>query len=110
TSAQQYTVPGYRPRTVQTVALGAMKDGKLTAIRHVATGQTSTFEEYTETTVNPVRYLYACPNVATRYYLAAMNVNTPASMRAPGEATGVYALEGALDALGYALKTDPVEL
>src|SRR4051812_17139771 len=110
TRAQQYTIPGYRPHTVQKVALGATKDGKLTAIRHEATAQTSTFEEYTETTVNPTRYLYACPNVATRYYLAAMNVNTPASMRAPGEATGVYALECALDELAYALKMDPLEL
>src|SRR5947209_7179170 len=110
TRAQQYTVPGYRPRTVQKVALGATKDGKLTAIRHEATAQTSTFEEYTESTLNPARFLYACPNVATRYYLAAMNVNTPASMRAPGEATGVYALECALDELAYALKMDPLHL
>src|SRR3954452_13582065 len=110
TRAQQYTVPGYRPHTVQKVSLGSTEDGKLTAIRHEATARTSTFEEYTETTVNPTRYLYACPNVATRYYLAAMNVNTPASMRAPGEATGVYALECALDELAYALKMDPLEL
>jgi xanthine dehydrogenase YagR molybdenum-binding subunit len=31
-------------------------------------------------------------------------------MRAPGEATGVYALESALDELAVALKIDPVEL
>jgi xanthine dehydrogenase YagR molybdenum-binding subunit len=48
--------------------------------------------------------------VATRYYLAAMNVNTPASMRAPGEATGVYALECALVELAYALNMDPLQL
>ncbi len=110
TRAQQYTVPGYRPHTVQKVALGATKQGKLTAIRHDATAQTSTYEEYTESTLNPTRFLYACPNVKTRYRLAALNVNTPASMRAPGEATGVYALECALDELAYALKIDPLEL
>jgi xanthine dehydrogenase YagR molybdenum-binding subunit len=110
TRAQQYTVPGYRPQTVQKVALGATRDGRLTAIRHEATARTSTIEEYTESTLNPTRFLYSCPNVATRYYLAAMNVNTPASMRAPGEATGVYALECALDELAYALEMDPLEL
>jgi xanthine dehydrogenase YagR molybdenum-binding subunit len=110
TRAQQYTVPGYRPHTVQKVALGATNEGKLTAIRHEATAQTSTYEEYTESTLNPTRFLYACPNVATHYLLAAMNVNTPASMRAPGEATGVYALECALDELAYALKMDPIQL
>jgi len=39
-----------------------------------------------------------------------MNVNTPTPMRGPGEATGVYALECALDELAVELKTDPVEL
>jgi xanthine dehydrogenase YagR molybdenum-binding subunit len=92
------------------VALGATKEGKLTAIRQEATAKTSTYEEYTESTLDPTRFLYACPNVATRYRLAAMNVNTPASMRAPGEATGLYALECALDELAYALAIDPLEL
>jgi xanthine dehydrogenase YagR molybdenum-binding subunit len=110
TRAQTFTIPGYRPHTVQKVALGATRDGKLTAILHDATAQTSTYEEYTETTVNPTRFLYACPNVRARYRLAAMNVNTPGSMRAPGEATGVYALECALDELAVALRMDPVEL
>ena len=108
--AQMFTMTGYRPYTVQKVALGATRDGKLTAIQHEATGQTSTYEEYTETVLSPPRFLYACPNVRTRYRLAAMNVNTPAPMRGPGEATGVYALESALDELAVALKMDPVEL
>jgi xanthine dehydrogenase YagR molybdenum-binding subunit len=47
TRAQEYTVPGYRPHTVQKVSLGATRQGKLTAIRHEATAQTSTYEEYT---------------------------------------------------------------
>jgi xanthine dehydrogenase YagR molybdenum-binding subunit len=110
TRAQMFTMTGYRPHTAQKVALGATRDGKLTAIRHEATGQTSTYEEYTETVLTPARVLYACPNVLTRYRLAAMNVNTPAPMRGPGEATGVYALESALDELAAALKLDPVEL
>ncbi|MCA9210420.1 MAG: xanthine dehydrogenase family protein molybdopterin-binding subunit, partial [Planctomycetales bacterium] len=108
--AQQYTVPGYRPHTVQTVSLAANKDGRLTAIRHEATGKTSTYEQFTETVVNPSRYLYECPNVLTRYRLAPMNYNTPASMRAPGIATGAFALECALDELAVELKMDPLEL
>src|SRR5207302_1259252 len=83
TRAQMFTMTGYRPHTIQQVALGATRDGKLTAIQHDATGQTSTYEEYTETVLNPPRFLYACPNVRTRYRLAAMNVNTPAPMRGP---------------------------
>jgi xanthine dehydrogenase YagR molybdenum-binding subunit len=110
TRCQMYTVPGYRPHTVQKVALGATRDGKLTAILHDGTAQTSVYEEYTESLLNPTRFLYACPNVTTRYRLAAMNVNTPASMRALGEASGVYALESALDEVAVALGMDPVGL
>jgi xanthine dehydrogenase YagR molybdenum-binding subunit len=110
TRAQMFTMTGYRPHTLQRVALGATRDGQLTAIRHDAIGQTSTYEEYTETVLTPSRLLYACPNVRTHYRLALMNVNTPAPMRGPGEATGVYALESALDELAVALKMDPVEL
>jgi xanthine dehydrogenase YagR molybdenum-binding subunit len=110
TRAQQYLVPGYLPHTVQKVTLGASKDGRLSVIRHEATAKTSTYEEYTESTLNPTQFFYACPNVATRYYLAAVNNNTPASMRAPGEATGVFALDCALDELAHALKMDPLQL
>lgn len=39
-----------------------------------------------------------------------MNVHTPTYMRAPGEASGVYALESAMDELAVALNIDPVEL
>ena len=110
TRAQMFTIPGFRPYTVQKMAVGASRDGTLTALRHEATAETSEYEEYTESTLSPTRFLYACPNVSTRYHLAALNVNTPGSMRAPGEATGVYALESALDELADALGIDPVEL
>src|SRR3954465_4200075 len=83
TRAQQYTVPGYRPHTVQKVALGAVKDGKLTAILHEATAKTSTFEEYTESTLNATRYLYACRNVSTRYRLPAGKANNPPPVGGP---------------------------
>src|SRR5262249_43127289 len=110
TRAQMFSMTGYRPYTVQKVALGATREGVLTAIRHDGTGQTSTYEEYTETVLNPTRFLYACPNVRTRYRLAAMNVNTPGPMRGPGGASGVYALEAALDDLAVALQLAPVDL
>jgi xanthine dehydrogenase YagR molybdenum-binding subunit len=110
TRPQMFTIPGYRPMAVQKIALGATRDGKLTAIRHEAVSQTSTYEEYTESILNPTQQMYACPNVATQYRIAAMNVSTPTPMRGPGEATGLYALECALDELAVALNMDPMEL
>jgi xanthine dehydrogenase YagR molybdenum-binding subunit len=110
TRPQMFTVPGYRPITAQTVALAATVAGTLTGIRHEGIGQTSAFEEYTEALLEATRMFYACPNVATRYRLAAMHVNTPTPMRGPGVASGMYALECAMDELAVALGIDPVEL
>jgi xanthine dehydrogenase YagR molybdenum-binding subunit len=42
--------------------------------------------------------------------LAKLDLPTPSDMRAPGAATGVYALECAMDELAVALKLDPLEL
>jgi xanthine dehydrogenase YagR molybdenum-binding subunit len=105
-----YTSVGFRPHTEQRVALGALRDGRLTALIHEASAQTSTYEEHTEETVSPSRVTYACPNVLTRYRLVDMNTNTPTHMRAPGVATGLFALECAMDELAVALGIDPVEL
>ena len=110
TRRQMYGVTGYRPHTVQRVALGAKPDGTLVAIRHEGVAETSTYEQYTENLLGPTTMLYACPNVATRYRIAPMDVNTPANMRAPGEVSGVFALECAMDELAVALGMDPVDL
>ena len=105
-----FTSVGYRPLTWQKIGLGATADGRLTAITHEAIGQTSAYEDFTENTVNISQLMYASPNVNTRYKLVSLNVNTPTPMRGPGEATGAFALESALDELSYVLNMDPIEL
>jgi xanthine dehydrogenase YagR molybdenum-binding subunit len=107
---EMYYGVGYRPHTVQRVALGAARDGRLAAILHEGYQETSSYEEFTEALLNASRFLHACPNVATRHRVAPMNVHTPTFMRAPGEASGVFALESAMDELAVALDIDPVEL
>jgi xanthine dehydrogenase YagR molybdenum-binding subunit len=54
--------------------------------------------------------LYACPNVATVQRLVRLDIPTPTFTRAPGESTGTFALESALDELAYAAGIDPLEL
>ncbi|MDQ4100096.1 MAG: xanthine dehydrogenase family protein molybdopterin-binding subunit, partial [Chloroflexota bacterium] len=110
TRRQCYTSIGFRPHTEQRVALGAESDGTLTAIIQEAVGQTGVYEEYAEVTLDPARNTYACPNVRTRYRLVEMNTNSPCPMRSPGVATGMLALETAMDELAVALRMDPVEL
>jgi xanthine dehydrogenase YagR molybdenum-binding subunit len=108
--ADMFTSVGYRPHTWQKIGIGATTDGKLIGITHDATGQTSAYEDFTEGVVNISQLMYASPNVNTRYRIVSLNVNTPTPMRGPGEATGAYALESALDELSYELNVDPIEL
>ena len=110
TRAQMFTMVGYRPLTVQKMGIGATADGKIVGITHEAVSHTSPYEEFTEGTVNISRFLYASPNVNTRYQVHPLNLSTPTWMRGPGEATGAFALESALDELAYKLGIDPLEL
>ena len=107
---QMFNSVGYRPYTLQKIGLGATADGTLTGITHEANSITSIYEEFNEGSVNISRLLYACPNVTTRYKVFPFNVSTPTWMRGPGEATGAFALESALDELAYKLNMDPIEL
>lgn len=110
TRRQMFGPVGGRPQTVQRVTLGAKRDGTLTAIRHHSTSNTSTLEDWVEPSTMQTRILYACPNCETQYDLVRLNVGSPTFMRAPGESSGTFALESAMDELAYALAMDPVTL
>jgi xanthine dehydrogenase molybdopterin-binding subunit B len=90
---------GGRPTTAQAVRLGCDAEGRLTALEHRSTSSTSTIEDWLETCAIVTRMLYACPNLATAHRLAKLNVGTPTFQRAPGESTGMFALESAIDEL-----------
>jgi xanthine dehydrogenase YagR molybdenum-binding subunit len=110
TRRNMFTSNGYRPRTVQRVALGAAQDGKLQAILHEGVTQNSAYGEFAEPVGLASEMLYSCPNVHVTHRLTKVNAGLPTYMRAPGEASGVYALECAMDELAYALQMDPVAL
>ncbi len=101
---------GHRPRELQRMALGAAPDGRLTSIIHEGTGETSRYEQFVEALTAPTDFMYSCPNVRTAYRLVPLDIGTPTYMRGPGEASGIFALETALDALAYKLGIDPIEL
>jgi xanthine dehydrogenase YagR molybdenum-binding subunit len=107
---QMYYGVGHRPYTLQRVALGAERDGRLIATIHDATAETSCYEEYAEQLLDATRMLYRCDNLSTLYRLVRLNINTPTPMRAPGHVSGLYALECAMDELAVELGMDPVEL
>lgn len=106
-----FTGAGHRTPTSQTIALAAMRDGKLQAIRHRIETCTSPVGEFVESVgARSTGVLYACPAIAVEETVYKVNVATPTFMRAPGECPGTYALECALDELATELKLDPVAL
>ncbi|HEY4104083.1 MAG TPA: xanthine dehydrogenase family protein molybdopterin-binding subunit [Polyangiaceae bacterium] len=110
TRQQMFSLVGHRPPTIQRLALGADRGGKLSAISHEVWSETSRIDEFVEPAAVQTRMLYACPNVVTSHRLLRLDVPTPTFMRAPGESTGTFALESAMDELAVALKMDPIEL
>lgn len=107
---QQFNMVGYRPRSVQRVALGAQADGTLVGVSHEAFGATSRYEEFTERILHPTKSGYRCPNAELTYHLVPLDMSSPAWTRGPGETTGSFAIESAMDELAYALKMDPLAL
>ena len=107
--AQMFNI-GHRPQTIQRVALAAKADGTLTSIIHEALQEASQYENYVEVVVNWSSQQYKCENVRLDYRLARLDLRTPLDMRAPGAATGVVAIETAIDELAEKLALDPIEL
>ncbi|MCK1624406.1 xanthine dehydrogenase family protein molybdopterin-binding subunit [Bradyrhizobium sp. 160] len=109
TRQQMYSL-GYRPMTIEHVALGAKPDGTLDAVTHEAIAVTSRFEDFSRNDTGWGEQLYKSPNSRLSHKLVHLDLATPCDMRAPGAATGVCALECAMDELAVALKFDPIEL
>lgn len=107
---QLFGPAGARPPTEQRVMAAARADGTLTGLRHDVVTATSYLEDWVEPAAMMTRLLYGCPTVHTSHRLVKLHIGTPTFMRAPGDASGSFALESALDELAHALKVDPVEL
>ena len=111
TRAQMYSMVGHQPATIQTIALGAGYDGKLTGIRHDTISPTPIFDSYIEYAGLVSRSLWAASGgIATNHKVVHVHRNTPTAMRSPHEALGHFALESAMDELAYATGVDPVAL
>jgi len=95
---------------IQRIALGAKASGTLDAITHEAITVTSQYENFYRQEAGWSGLLYKCANAKYTHKLARLDLATSCSMRCPGAATGVYALECAMDELAVALELDPLEL
>jgi xanthine dehydrogenase YagR molybdenum-binding subunit len=108
TRPQMFGMVGGRPHTRQKISVAATAEGRLTALRHESTSTTSRFDDFLEPAALVSRHQYKCPNVETKHRLVRLDIATPTYMRAPGESSGSFALESAIDELAHDLGIDPV--
>jgi xanthine dehydrogenase YagR molybdenum-binding subunit len=101
---------GYRANTIQEVTLASDANGKLLAIKHETVNPVAMTKEFPETTGALFKLLYECPAISTTQKVVEVNYSTPTFMRAPGECSGSFALESAMDELAHKLNMDPIEL
>jgi xanthine dehydrogenase YagR molybdenum-binding subunit len=99
----------HRPATIQRIRIGATRDGRITAIGHESwSGDLPGGKP--DGAVSQTRLLYAGGDRMTATRFATLDLPEANAMRAPGEATGMMALEIAIDELAEKLGLDPVEL
>ncbi|TPG13496.1 xanthine dehydrogenase family protein molybdopterin-binding subunit [Sphingomonas koreensis] len=99
-----------RSNTEQRVRLGATVDGKLTAIAHETLTSNLPGEDFFEPAGIATHFMYGGENRLITHDIVRLNWMLAGSMRAPGEAVGMLALECAIDELAEKLGIDPVEL
>lgn len=110
TRPQMFGWLGHRPQTEQHVRIGADRAGTLVSVLHDVRSETSLSDEYVEPCGVFSRDLYAVPNYRMSHELRRLHIAKPTFQRAPGESTGSFAIESAMDELAYALEIDPLEL
>jgi xanthine dehydrogenase YagR molybdenum-binding subunit len=107
---QMFGPVGARPMTEQRLQLGAARDGKLTAQVHHTICSNAFVADFSEPCSTITRALYQSDSLQTTQRIASMHLGAQTYMRAPGESSGSFALESAMDELAYALRIDPVAL
>jgi xanthine dehydrogenase YagR molybdenum-binding subunit len=99
---------GHRAPTRQTLRLGAHANGALTALAHHTRTASSTFDDFFEPSGTVSRTLYSSEATSSTHDAVRLDIGTPLFMRAPGEASGSFALECAIDEMAHACGMDPL--
>jgi xanthine dehydrogenase YagR molybdenum-binding subunit len=98
----------HRSATIQRIRIGAAKDGLITAIGHESWSGNLP-DGSPEAGAMQTRALYAGPNRMTSNKVSKLDLPEANAMRAPNEASGLAALEIAMDEMAEKLGMDPIE-
>ncbi|CAM4010615.1 xanthine dehydrogenase family protein molybdopterin-binding subunit [Palleronia rufa] len=99
-----------RTETRQRLRLALDADGKLTGIGQENWQSNLPEEPFAEPVDLATHFLYAGANRRYGQHIAIVNRSAAGSVRAPGEAVGMLALENAMDELAEAAGIDPIDL
>lgn len=108
--AQMFTTVGHRAETEQTFKISADEQGNFTSMTQHTINSSSETDVQVEAAGRTAPIFYKCPNVDIANSVVQMNTGSPAAMRAPGAAPGLFAMESAVDELAVAMNMDPLEL
>ncbi|MCA9733105.1 MAG: xanthine dehydrogenase family protein molybdopterin-binding subunit [Deferribacteres bacterium] len=104
---EEHLCVGNRPDSVQTLRIGAKKDGKLTGIKLISYGTAGVGTG--AGTSGPARNIYQYDEFYAEESDIFTNAGPGAAFRAPGHPQGAFALEQAIDELAHKLNIDPLE-
>jgi xanthine dehydrogenase YagR molybdenum-binding subunit len=98
----------HRSATIQRIRIGANKEGLITAIGHESWSGNQPGGD-PEAGALQTRSLYAGENRMTSNKVSELNLPEANAMRAPNEASGLAALEIAMDEMAETLGMDPID-
>lgn len=110
TRQQMFRTTGHRPASKQRIRLSVEPDGRLVAIDHQSWAPRARLKSYVDQTVSATRMMYDVPHLRTIHHAVVQDASPGSFMRAPGEFSGMFAVETALDEAAHAVGVDPVEL
>jgi len=99
-----------RSETRQHIRLAADEEGRITGIGHEVLVSNLPDEQFSEPVTQATPFVYRGGNRVIGHQIARLHRTCAGSVRAPGEAVGMTALEIAMDELAEAAGLDPVEL
>ncbi|WP_086820653.1 xanthine dehydrogenase family protein molybdopterin-binding subunit [Allokutzneria sp. NRRL B-24872] len=105
-----YRTVGGRTPSVQRVAIGADRDGRMTSLIHTSATRLGRTGGSPEGVTIQSSHLYDAQNILLQQNIVELDLLANTAMRAPGEAIGTFALESAVDELAHELGMDPIEL
>ena len=110
TRPQMFTSVGHRPESWQRFKIASDAEGNFLGVHHQAAHPHDTYAGHWDNITGITRKVYEFPNIKTQQATKALNIPKPTWMRGPGDVTGAYGMESAVDELCEKLDMDPVEV